>query len=117
MTTLERIKLLLGDKSPPDELLELYSDMATQRILNYINRAAMPDALVLDVLIPMVVAMAKGADGSTTHAIQTTPEVSSVSEAGRSVTFKAESATTATAMLEQQMIFLKDQLNKFRKLL
>lgn len=115
--TLKRIKLLLGDKAPSDELLELYSEMALQRILNYINRAAMPDALILDVFIPTVIAMATGKDGSTSGTMEVKPEVASVSEAGRSVSFKAENATVATAMLETKMIFYMDQLNKHRKIL
>lgn len=107
MSILEIVKKLLkitdGDQ---DDIISLYVDMITRQILNYTNRAKLPDEL-LYIAAQMVVDIYNETtqDGKTGN-------VSSVSEAGRSVSFNTALVQLST---ENKLEERKAQLNGFRQ--
>lgn len=107
MSILEIVKKLLkitdGDQ---DDIISLYVDMITRQILNYTNRAKLPDEL-LYIAAQMVVDIYNETtqDGKTGN-------VSSVSEAGRSVSFNTALVQLA---MENKLADRKSQLNGFRQ--
>lgn len=102
-------KLLSGiTDDTHDNLLSLYIEMAVQSILNCCNRVKLPDELRL-VAAQMVADMYNQnntADGKTGG-------VSSVSEAGRTVSFNSSSIQ---ALIDNKLAERKEQLNSYRLL-
>lgn len=90
-----------------DEILGLYIEMVTQEILNYCNIKELPEDLKF-VAAMMVVDMYKDLSGTN----GTSGPVSSVSEAGRSVSFDSSQATMAT---EQRINARRTQLDRFKQ--
>jgi len=107
MNLLDTVKTLLGiaDDSK-DAILTLYIDIVTQQILNYTNRAELPDGLIY-VAAQMVVDIY----GEATNTTGTTGKATSISEAGRSVSFDTSLAQKAA---ENKLEERKTQLNSFR---
>lgn len=106
---LAKAKLLAGiTDSTHDDLLNLYVEMAVQSILNHCNRVALPDGLVLTAaqMVADMYNQNNTADGRTGG-------VSSVSEAGRTVSFNSSSIQT---LLEYALEERKQQLSSYRLL-
>ncbi|KAK9679529.1 Phage gp6-like head-tail connector protein [Popillia japonica] len=92
----------------PDELRLVAAQMVVQSILNYCNRVELPDELRL-VAAQMVADMYSQnntADGKTGG-------VSSVSEAGRTVSFNSSSVQS---LIDYKLAERKEQLNNYRLL-
>lgn len=106
---LTNAKLLSGiSDTTHDDLLTLYVSMVVQTILNYCNRVELPDELHL-VAAQMVADMYNQnntADGKTGG-------VSSVSEAGRTVSFNSSSVQS---LIDYKLAERKEQLNNYRLL-
>lgn len=104
-----KAKLLSGvTDDAHDGLLNLYIEMTMQSILNYCNRVKLPDELRL-VAAQMVADMYNQnntADGKTGG-------VSSVSEAGRTVSFNSSSVQS---LIDYKLSERKEQLNSYRLL-
>lgn len=106
MTILEIVRMLPGvPDTVPDELLTLHIDIITRQILNHVNRTELPDGLIY-VAAQMVVDIFNETtqDGKTGG-------VSSVSEAGRSVSFNSALVQLA---VENKLEERKAQLDSFR---
>jgi len=105
---LDIVKTLLGiTDTSKDTILTLYVDMTIQQILNYINRAELPNELTYVAAQMVVDAYNEMLDASKT----TTGKATSVSEAGRSVSFDSSLATMA---IERRIEDRQKQLNSFR---
>lgn len=110
MNILNTVKALLKiSDDTQDALLTLYIDMATQDALNYTNLNKLPAELDFTIA-RMVRLQATGALSGTDFAAP----VTSVSEAGRSVTFAAASLTEEAIKTERKEI--KRQLDRFVQL-
>lgn len=110
MTILEIVKTLLKiEDDMQDALLTLHIDMATQDALNYTNLKELPPELNF-AIARMVRLQVTGALSGTDF----DAPVTSVSEAGRSVTFAAAALTEEAIKTERKEI--KTQLNRFAQL-
>ena len=101
------VKMLLGIKGcSKNEILELYINIVTQKILNYCNISELPEELKYEAAQMVVEAYQRATDDTGT-----TGKVSSITEAGRSVSFDSSSASMAaeTAISER-----RTQLNRFK---
>jgi len=107
MSLLDTVKTLLGiTDDSKDAILTLYIDIVTQQILNYTNRAELPDGLIY-VAAQMVVDVY----GEASNSSKRSGKVISISEDGTSASFDASIAQmTAENKLEER----KGQLNSFR---
>lgn len=106
MKILDIVKTLLGIKdSSQDNILALCIGMVTQQILNYTNRAELPDELIY-VAAQMVIEVY-----NETFKSSETVNVASVSEAGRTVSFNTALVQLAA---ENKLEERKAQLNGFR---
>ena len=104
---LKAAKILLNIKTHEfDELLKFYIDVIEQKILNYCNISELPEGLYFEAA-QMVAEMYRNSsdEGGVTG------KVSSVSEAGRSVSFDSSLASTAA---ENALNERKTQLNRFK---
>lgn len=109
------IRLLPGMDEVSDALLDLYMKMVEQRILNYTNQRVMPDGLIYDVFIPMVMELVgKFSKGSADMPIG---EISSISEGGSTVSFKSSDTAQVKSFIDSRVLFYTDQLNKYRRLI
>lgn len=106
---LKNAKLLLGiTDGSKDDILGLQIEMTIQDILNYTNRNELPEQLRLTAAKMVRLAMI-GALGADFKA-----PVSSLSEAGRSVSFATAQMTESAIEIERKDIFT--QLNRFKLL-
>lgn len=104
-----KAKLLSGiTDDAHDDLLNLYIEMTVQSILNYCNRVKLPDELRL-VAAQMVADMY----GHNNTADGKTGGVSSVSEAGRTVSFNSSSVQS---LIDYKLSERKEQLSSYRLL-
>ncbi|MGL5514683.1 MAG: phage head-tail connector protein [Sporomusa sp.] len=104
---LNNAKLLAGiSDSTYDDLLSLYVEMVVQSILNYCNRIELPDELRLAAaqMVADMYSQNNTSEGKTGG-------VSSVSEAGRTVSFNSSSIQT---LIEYKLEERNVQLNGFR---
>lgn len=102
-------KLLLGiNDDSYDEILTLYAEMVEQSILNYCNRVVAPPELrfVAAQMVADMYSQNNTADGKTGG-------VSSVSEAGRTVSFNSSSIQ---ALIDNKLAERKEQLSSYRLL-
>ena len=108
MSALEIAKMLLciTDDSK-DVILSLYIDIATQEILNRTNQSELPAALIY-VAAQMAVEMFNEAASASSG---TTGAATSISEAGRSVSFDA---SLAQKLAENKLDERREQINSFR---
>lgn len=104
---IEKVKLLLGiTDDSKDEILSLHLDMVVQDVLIYTNRQEVPEALWCTIarLVRLSMISALGADYEA--------PVSSVSEAGRSVSFATAQMTEEEIKRERDSIYIT--LNRFK---
>ena len=99
--------LLPKDFKIDDDRLSLYIDIVIQRILNYCNRAVLPEELkftTAQMVIDMIVENQTSIGGDT--------RISSISEGDRSVNFDIQ----GFIIQADEKISKKTELNKFKKL-
>ena len=118
MTMLQRVKLELKLRAiediPDDEVLQYLIGRVVQSILNYCNIHKLPKELE-DTAAVMAANAYQEAQGGAFK--EGTGEVSSVSEAGRSVNFDVSSKVVVTAAsLAEQRVSVMNELNKFKRL-
>lgn len=114
MDILTILKALLGiaDDSR-DALLMVHIDMAIQDALNYCNILELPDDLNFTIARMARLSYSGALSGGISVGAITAP-VSSVSEAGRTVSF-ATSASSADDAKEKEQTAITTQLNRFRR--
>lgn len=109
MTILEIVKTLLKIvDDTQDALLSLYIDIVVQQILNYTNLRELPTELEYEAAM-MTVDMFNEMSGANAA----TGKATSISEAGRSVSFDTAQATLAA---EQRIKDRQTQLDRFKQL-
>ena len=107
---LKTVKTLLGIEAgdiTQDDILRLYIEIVMQSIINYCNIEKLPEALYFEAA-QMVVDLKNGA---STNAADTAGKVSSISEAGRTVSFDAAGAHQA---VNAKLADRKTQLDRFK---
>jgi len=109
---LRYLKMMLGSTDDKqDELLQLFLDVTEQSILNFINRKKIPKELRF-----AWINMTRGMwieNTETNQAIEGEGQVSSISESGRSVSFKTVSASSITQQADEKVSKMKE-LGRFR---
>ena len=110
----------IKNQDDKENLFKLYVDKATQTILNLTNRIKFPEPLryiVLDLMNDFFdIAKSKNNETPTTN----TSDISSMSEAGRSISFGNQSATYYSTLIskhiDEQLEIRRKEIYRYRLL-